>query len=80
MLALGRRASASHYNLKSFSPMLKLDFFAAVERILEGDSKFDRSAYHFLKESLELITGDGKKKQAESGGACYCPSTIRRST
>ncbi|MEI7773246.1 MAG: Minf_1886 family protein [Verrucomicrobiota bacterium] len=41
--------------------MLKLDFFAAVERILESDSRFDRNAYHFLKESLELITGDGKK-------------------
>ena len=41
--------------------MLKLDFFAAVERILEPDSRFDRNAYHFLKESLELITGDGKK-------------------
>ncbi|NBV84961.1 MAG: hypothetical protein EBS01_01555 [Verrucomicrobia bacterium] len=43
--------------------MLKLDFFAAVERILERSSKFDRSAYHFLKESLELITGDGKKNK-----------------
>lgn len=41
--------------------MLKLDFAAAVDLIVEKDSRFDRDAYFFLKEVLEYTAGEGKK-------------------
>jgi uncharacterized repeat protein (TIGR04138 family) len=43
--------------------MLKLDFPAAVELIVEKDSRFDKDAYFFLKDVLEYTAGEGKKQR-----------------
>lgn len=43
--------------------MLKLDFAAAVELIVQKDPRFDKDAYFFLKEVLEHTSGEGKKQQ-----------------
>lgn len=42
-------------------PMLKLDFAAAVDLIVEKNPKFDRDAYFFLREVLEHTASDSKK-------------------
>lgn len=44
-----------------FPHMLKLDFAAAVEVIVETNPKFDRDAYFFLRDVLESTASDGKK-------------------
>lgn len=41
--------------------MLKLDFAAAVDLIVEKNPKFDRDAYFFLRDVLEHTASDGKK-------------------
>ena len=46
-----------------FFLMLKLDFAAAVDLIVEKDSRFDRDAYFFLKDVLEYTAGEGKKQR-----------------
>jgi uncharacterized repeat protein (TIGR04138 family) len=43
--------------------MLKLDFTAAVDLIVEKDPRFDKDAYFFLKDVLEYTAGDGKKQR-----------------
>jgi uncharacterized repeat protein (TIGR04138 family) len=43
--------------------MLKLDFAAAVDFIVEKNPKFDRDAYFFLREVLEHTASDGKKSR-----------------
>lgn len=43
--------------------MLKLDFAAAVDLIVERNPKFDREAYFFLRDVLERTSGEGKKQR-----------------
>ena len=59
MLALPPRLCA----LRPYFLMLKLDFAAAVELIVEKDSRFDKDAYFFLKDVLEYTAGEGKKQR-----------------
>ena len=59
MLALPPRQCA----LRPYFLMLKLDFAAAVELIVEKDSRFDKDAYFFLKDVLEYTAGEGKKQR-----------------
>lgn len=47
--------------------MLKLDFAAAVELIVQRDPRFDKDAYFFLKEVLEYTAGEGKKHKEPQG-------------
>jgi uncharacterized repeat protein (TIGR04138 family) len=41
--------------------MQELEFSAAVEQIIGKDPRFEREAYHFLKEAIEYTVSDGKK-------------------
>lgn len=56
-------ASTHHYLPRLFLLMLKLDFAAAVELIVETNPKYDRDAYFFLRDVLEYTASDCKKSR-----------------